>query len=292
MEQSIEPGEPSDGDVRRSICEAGWERGMTFRAAGLRLHAHGFTESSGGILVPIPHETSSDGRWVVVSQTCDIVAPLDKEPVVEAFPCSIEEDKGARAHLRRSYRGFEIDPGTHLVARSAVRLTVGKRSLARVDPEPWPGSSDLLAKFSKWLGLRISRDAIPDEIDRPFLGPLRSTLERHRTGGRDRRATYAAFNDAVKEVRIWRPERGDPPYTIPVTLIVESDVSAEQSDAIEQVLGLWREAVDPTVATMGPTRLLTTDRISLEELDRTWLVDLFAESYDGAAAIGARPVQY
>jgi len=88
------------------------------------------------------------------------------------------------------------------------------------------------------------------------------------------------------------PETAGPPFTIPVTLIIEKEISAEAADSIQCLINLWRDAIDPELATMGEVRQLTADRVSLAEVDATLLVDLFAESYDGDMAIGARPVQH
>lgn len=286
MDQASAAGELTDDDIHSLIRDADWKRGSMFRASNVQLYAHTYVEPLKDRLLVAPQPTPDYGLWVVVSQTCDIVAPLEVEPVIEAFPCYIEADRAIRANLRRSYRAFEIDPESGLVAKSVLRLSVSKRAVVQINPEPWPGTPERLARFSKWLGLRTSRDAIPDEIDRPFLGPLRKIMGRLR----ESRARYLAFNAAVKEIRIHPPDTEEPPFAIPVVIIIEQELSAETAAAIDDVINRWKNEVVPTGFSIVGPRILTTDRISLDETDRTWLVDLISDSYDGGRLIGAAPV--
>ena len=118
---------PPDAEVRRLLRAQGWKQGAMFHAPGAELwwmDAEG--APVGGVVArggPVP----GDGEFVVVSQDCDILAPTDKEPFVEALVCMPEPDSSRRRTFRGSFRWYEIDPATGLVAHVMYRVAFAKR---------------------------------------------------------------------------------------------------------------------------------------------------------------------
>lgn len=227
-----------------------------------------------------------DDRWVVVSQTCDIVAPLDKEPVVEAFACVIEPNQTTRASYRRSFRWFEIDRTTGLVASAIDRAAFDKRTLLRLQPTPWPDTPHRLQRFSMWLGRRASREAIPTPIVDTFVRPFQRVIDRLE---KRQPEIYRAFNEAVREIRIRLPESETPPFCIEMVLLVENNLSREGADAIDQILQKLQAKLKSAEAQLGEVLKLTGDRMSVDLLDATSIVDLEAMTYAGDSVVGAEP---
>jgi len=109
----MEPGlilqDSPEDDIPRRLYEMGWTQGAVFQVPEIAPWSVQYQDGADEPLVVRPRLAASSGQWVVVSQACDIVAPLDKEPVIEACACEIVLDATTRASYRRSYRWFEID---------------------------------------------------------------------------------------------------------------------------------------------------------------------------------------
>ncbi len=283
MDPDLIHPDPPDDEIPHRLYEMGWRQGVVFPARGIEPWSARRQEGADSCLVMQPRPSTSTGQWVVVSQTSDIVAPLDKEPVVEALACVIEPDPTKRASYRRSYRRFVIDRTAGLVASAVDRVAFDKRTLLHLTPEPWPDSKFRLQLFSTWLARRASREAIPNPIVDAFIKPLGRVMDKLKP------EIYRAFNESVREIRIHLPESQTPPFVINTVILLDQELSSEQDDAISHVLEKLRAKLKPQEAVLGEVRLLTADRMSVALLDATSLVDLEALSYEGDAVIGAGP---
>lgn len=285
MVQPAVQDEPPEEPIHLTLIKRGWRQGTIFRAIGVQASA--IHRDEDGRLVPRTSEIPSDDRFVVVSQSCDIATDVAKEPVVEAFPCRVELDPAVRANFSKSFRQFEIDPAAGLMANAAHRIAFDKRTLIGIEPEPWPSSSDRHRRFSRWLGRRASRSAIPDPIVGAFVNPLRNVLDDLR---RKRVEEYQAFNDAVEEIRIAFPESELPPYDIPLVLLLNGDtLTAEAADVIAQVEEKIRNRLNPEKARLTEVQKRTRASMSVEMYFATALVELEHLTFPGGEQAGAVP---
>ena len=205
-------GQPSDEEVANLLSDRGWRQGTIFQAPGAEMSCIEKVQTGdGAVFAAAPRPTPSDGRFVVASQSCDIRAPLKSEPFVEALACDIESDPIVRADFTKSFRRFEIDPDEGLMANAAYRVIFDKRTLLQIEPEPWPGSSRRLIKFSDWLGRRTTRSAIPEPIVDAFVRPLSDGLRNLRKSQSD---VYTTFNNIVAQIRMIEPESDEEPFDI------------------------------------------------------------------------------
>lgn len=288
MESGLIIHAPPDDEVPLRLIELGWKQGVVFKTPELALWSAQLQAALDDNIEIRPRPDSVGNQWVVISQTCDIAASLDKEPVVEACACEIETSPTTRASYRRSYRRYEIDRATGLVARAMDKVAFDKRTLLRLTPEPWPDSQFRLSRFSTWLGRRASREAIPNPVVEAFVEPFQKVLDRLK---KKQPALYRAFNESVREIRIRLPETDIPPFLINMILLLENDLSGDGDDAIEEVLRRLRSTLKTDQAELGNVEKLTGNRMSVTLLDATCLVDLEAFSYEVDNVVGAEPIQ-
>lgn len=278
-----------DQEVPSALVDSGWIQGAIIQSPITDYAFAGIDESQADYELAIRcGPTPSKGIFVVVSQTCDIAAALDREPIVEAFPCSIERNPTTRASYRNSFRWFEIDRQSGLVAHAMYRVCFDKRALLQLPPSPWPDTSERLKLFSRWIGRRASRSAIENPVVKNFVAPLKKTLDRmqkHDAGA------YLAFNASVQEIRIRPPSENEAPFTVNMLLVIDSSgISGDGDDAIEKVLAGLRSRLEKT----GQARLedvlkLTTDRISMDLYFNTSQIDFDSVTYEGDEISGAEP---
>jgi hypothetical protein len=288
MDKSPLPPGPSDREIPRLLIEKGWKQGSLFRASNVEMWCSEVTPGeSQHSFTARGRSTPSDGRFVVVSQTCDLAAPLDKEPFVEAIACAPESDLGVRAGYARSFRWFEIDRGEGLIAHAMYRVAFDKRALLVLTPEPWPDTPERLRTFSRWLARRASRSAIPDLIVEAFVKPLGHVLSRLKKNNRD---AYKAFNSVVEEIRLSLPESDAPPFEIGMVLLLDGEALSEAADdAIELVRSELENRLNGDEARLIGVEKQTRARMSVEFYFSTALVDLENLSYQGDEVSGAEP---
>jgi hypothetical protein len=285
MERLDGQGEPSNqGELsgRGVLIERGWRQGSIIQALGVQ----GSAVHRGEVgLVSVPRDTPSDGRFVVVSQTCDINETMAKEPVVEAFACSVEPSETIRAGYSKSFRWFEVDPNEGLIAHAMHRVDFNKRTLLDLEPMPWPSSEERLSAFERWLRGRAARPAVPDPIVKAFVKPLQDILAAMQKKQPD---AFVAFNNAVEEIRIGLPESELPPFDIPVQLLLVGDrLSPEGSTALDLVETRLRDKLHPAKARLLDFRPTTRSRMNVETYLSTVRVEVGYLTYDGDEIVGA-----
>jgi hypothetical protein len=284
MGSGLVQGESDDSRVSIILIDRGWRQGTIFRAPGVRPSS---IQQDGDVLISMPRESTCDGRFVVASQSCDINAPLSKEPVVEALACSVEPNEAVRASYSKSFRKFEIDTREGLVAHAVDRVAFDKRALLSLTPGAWPGTSERLQDFARWLGRRSSRAAIPTPIVTAFVDPLRVVLRELRKRQRD---SYIAFNRGVKEIRLGLPESESPPFDIPLLLLLEGEsLTHEAATAIGLVESMLRAKLDSNEARLSEVVPWAPSSLSVQTYFGTALVELEHLTYDGEESTGADP---
>jgi hypothetical protein len=280
---------PTDDDIPGLLITEGWKQGTVLRVHGIELWcAETDVAHEANRFVVRGRPTPSDGRFVVASQTCDIAARLEAEPVIEALACAPEPDRSKRASYRTSFRWFEIEPTEGLIAHAMYRVPFDKKSLLSLTPEPWPGTSDRLARFSQWLSRRSFRSALDKPIVNDFVKPMRKALDALK---KKDRSLYYAFNEQVAEMRLVLPPSNDPPLTLSLVFLLDAEgLSAEAATALDWINNELRTSLDPTRAILGQTTNLTRSRMSVEFYFDTALIELEAISYDGDDPVGGLPL--
>ncbi len=113
-------------------------------------------------------DKSGEGKLVVVSQDCDVYAPSNTEPFVEALPATWSTDRGDifRARKGNSSRFFLLqeETGRGLIADARYRVQIQKEALVAAEFAAIFDSDDQRVRFSRWLAGRYDRPAIADEL--------------------------------------------------------------------------------------------------------------------------------
>jgi hypothetical protein len=119
---------------------------------------------------------------VIVSQTCDLVESVDREPWIQVSPLmSVDEDTWRRAGNGRDGRAFALPPVEgipHPVVQPQVVFTVEKAAVVHADVRTisTPLDSAQRIHLSMWLARRCGRHAFPDTTEDLILRPLRREI--------------------------------------------------------------------------------------------------------------------
>jgi hypothetical protein len=180
-----------------SLYDDGWRQGTIFEA-DLPLVA--ITLGSSGSPEPM---RSSHRKWVVASQDCDLDsadAP-EPEPCIELRPVYTETpptDWGIRSQrLLLTPRDYVLSSSPRLHVSPAVLTSLADQAIARHQVD-----EDRRRAFTRWLGLRYDRPAVP-----PHLLPLARRLSdevakrRHRSKAARVRDVLMQFDDEAEPVR-------------------------------------------------------------------------------------------
>lgn len=281
------PYEPGDEELPRLLIDRGWTQGAVFSAPGLRIQqSHlGINQKGEPAFASRSFTSETDDCFVVASQTCDIQASIDAEPLVEALLCRMES-KANHGGIGNSARYFEVDRKLGLVAFASKRAIISKRSLWWISgPNPWPDSHERLKQFSRWLGRRFDRPALPDEIVRGFQQPMEKTLRSLR-----KEQAYLLFNRVVRQIRIGYDAIQRPPYQLDINLLTNAaTLSQEEADAIETVMQLVYEHQDAQYVQLHSYNIRRPDMWSVADYLDTVPVFLDHLTIRGEEIVGALP---
>lgn len=141
----------------------------------------------------------NENDWlIIVSQTCDIQRPPSLEPYVEAMTAYWTTDRSLiHAAGKNSVRHFLVTRrissegfvGSGLIVDATIHIQIEKESLLKCSPQESFPEDDILTprRFSRWLGRRYNRPALPDElvvaVQKPIvkaIGKLHKTSPLHR----------------------------------------------------------------------------------------------------------------
>ena len=186
---------PSAKEFYRALFQRGWSQGTLFEAPTLTVPHQQITAQQ-------PRQLN-DGRvmrarerLILATHPCDVVSP--DEPIVEALVCADYSNKPELCSRAdgKSARFFLVDPVQGLVAVAMHRVLIAKKSLDQLTPLGWPSDETRRRRFSRWLGRRFDRPALPDNLDRLFRAVLDEALAAFQ---RDEPAATAAVNGVCND---------------------------------------------------------------------------------------------
>lgn len=273
------------------LLALGWRQGSFFRSRDLRFSCAAIDPQSVDD-PPIATRAKKKGEtFVLVSQTCDVVANYDSEPYLEALLCKPETNSSLLAAAdQNSARWFLVDPRSNLVAHARYRIVIDKHVLTALTPEPWPGDATRFDWFVRWLARRYDRPAIPEALVAAFQRPAEAAV---RQLAKSDLATIHEFSRAVREVRVSVPSSETLPYHLHVVVLLKrTGLTSAQLLAIQAVMSAIRGAVDSeVVAVHSGHRILSPEEISLAEFLATRPLFLEYLTYQGeTAAESAVPI--
>jgi hypothetical protein len=281
---------PSSPDLGEELIRLGWRQGSVFRAPSLavwRTQRAGTTDPVVRLVQRRFGEPLETDKYVVVTQTCDIVRHPAIEPNIEVLLCRIEPDRGRRGTFGKSRRYFEVDRGTGLVAAAFDRIILDKALLSSLTPEPWPDTEERLDRFAEWLGLRFSSPAIPDAIVNGFQVPAAKVLDEFR---KRQPPVFRAFNEAVAQVRIGYGTQEERPFALSVLLLSFLDESTElQTQSIEEIMGEMFIRADSRLVQLSDYLFRRANRLSVKEYLSTKLLYFDYLTFQGNEVIGSPP---
>lgn len=280
------PG-PDDSSFGEALFDLGWRQGALFTAP-VAYSWNSPTETGEPEQSIRPVKPSE--RLVLITQDCDVVAPVSREPFVEALICQTANSAEYLARIdRNSARQFVIDPERHLVAAARYRVQIAKELLANTRPEPWPSGPERFGRFVRWLARRYDRPALPDALVNYLQQPVSHALgqlhERSPAIGR-------AFSAAVTEIRVNLPESVDPPFSVELVFLVASrSLTGDDLQAIGAAMSAINDGVDRQfMQLVAQPRILSHEEMSVAEYFATRPLFLDNLTFRGEEVDGARPL--
>jgi hypothetical protein len=136
---------------------------------------------------------------VVVSQDCDLVRPVEREPYVQLVPLTRIEpglyEEVARFGSSRFFPYPPVDGEEPLVVDVRVVGTIEKPALLseHIVRLGCPLTEPQRSKLRAWLGSRFARVAFPDEIAERVVLPIQRAAEKVAEDGNFRRALATVY---------------------------------------------------------------------------------------------------
>jgi hypothetical protein len=240
-----------DENVSDLLIKRGWSQGNIFESPETRSWITTLQEDGSSAVEGLV--TPSTGTFLVISQKCDIAAPLSRKPVIEAIPCSVEPNPADRQKARNSFRWFDLE-ANDLLAHAMYRTSFDKRSLLQLQPHPWPGTPQRFKRFTKWLSRRASRAVLEDDLVEAIVNPLRNLI-----GKQKKSRVGRLFSDVVRELRISLPMEELVPFQFHlIVLMATQDLTEEQFQAVGQMESRMRECFNPDRAILRSDQLSRT----------------------------------
>lgn len=282
--------EPSLGD---ELVTRGWAQGSLFYAHEIAILSNAVETRSGKTVTstlkePVP----GDGLLVLATQTCDINRDNKVEPYIEALLCRIEEDRNKVAQYdASSTRYFVIDKEQGLIAVAPQRVILTKEYLLRLKPLQWPSSTQRRRRFAQWLGRRFDRPAVPDDLERVFDKVVAEAFKRLK---KKKDKAIAAFNNAVREIRVNVATTESPPFPIHMTLLLEMDseeLTTPELTAISEIYQELTNCIDSSQVLLDEQpRIVSPEEMSVAEYEATRPVFLDYLSYEDDSVIAPVPI--
>jgi hypothetical protein len=201
------------------------------------------TLASSSIWSPHQEILNENDFLILISQTCDIQKPPEKEPYVEAMRAywTLERNIIHQAG-KNSVRLFLIQRRTTtegkeeaLIADAADRIQIEKASLLMLTPQPGFKESDTITprRFRQWLARRYNRQALPDSIVNAVQKPIVKAIDKlHETDERHR------ILDGISEI-LFLLQNATAPYQVDMLFIRDerSDVPAVSKEDAAKLAG-------------------------------------------------------
>ncbi len=291
----------ADPELGKQLYAAGWDQGVLLppltrsivfeptsvlsKLARAAAAAPPFNQSGS-----VPHGVASgivagkNDRFVIATQTCDLVAGPNIEPNIVAMRAFLTDNpKTIRNAGGNSSREFLLDPARGLVVDATVQILVEKPLLLSLLPEPGAPDAERRRRFARWLGHRFDRPVLDDEVVKAVTQPILENLARmDRAGDPD----LSALDD-VRQVRLARIS-GDKPYDVHLVFLIDAplpDGGLALARLVKQ-LGGW---LTPGQAQLASWDALTVYAISAGDLLETDQIYLDHYTYRGMTVQGATP---
>lgn len=220
-----ELGDPDKSRVGEALLRLGWRQGVLVASERLLQAAEGGANLRSVAIV------EQGTTLIVVSQTCDIIASPDKEPVVEALICSVDQEREL-GNIANSSRYFAVDPETKLVAYASKRVLIPKDVLLTLVPEEWSWDDDRRRFFVQWLADRWLRADFPKVLVDHFGNPLRDALKKAKKKAPD---DWTTLTSQVYQFRVaCGEEHHDSPLEVDVRVLVKPSTRPDQLTAIRR----------------------------------------------------------
>ncbi len=180
---------------------------------------------------------------IIVSQTCDIQKPPDKEPYIEAMLAYWTSERSIiHAAGKNSARRFLLKRHTSsdgkmegLIADAAVRIQIEKAALLVLTPQAnFPENDrDMPRRFRQWLARRYDRQALPDAIVDAVQKPIVKAIDKLHEGD-DRHRIL----DGIREI-LFLLRNNHTPYQVDMIFIREerNDVPTVNEEDIANLAG-------------------------------------------------------
>jgi hypothetical protein len=226
--------------------------------------------NDGGYVVPLV--TNNSEGFVITSQSCDIVRPIDKYPFVEVAPL-IRVNADHLEHVRRRKRPrYVLIPGAasrNLVADLGSSMTIEKALLETCERLPGCITDEEIFQVAECFAARRLQFAFPDD----FVGPVFSRC-------RDFVRSKAGANSAdgrglarITEIRVLAsPAWNANPVQLLFYFVVETALDTQDQSV--------RAVVDKIVAKIQPT-----GRFTQIDSQIVTLADMRADEYLATARI-------
>ena len=281
----IDTGEIAD--VEREIRSRGWEQGSLIEIDPQTLWVAIWANDDRSLLRGVSRPSQRSTRsFIIVTQTCDLIQSLSKEPYVEVSPVLHEPSKSVRATYQRSARWFEIDPMSDLVVSNAEKYLIDKRFLTTCLPEAWPGNKEQFRQFKLWLGRRYVKAAFAEAINNGFIVPLSRKIRELR---KMEPTEYERFNNLVEELRLEIIDRPEPPIAIVIHgLLPRPALSIADSDLLDRITESMYQIADTVQVEVSDVEFLTRQRMSVATYLNSERINFDDESLSrGGESIGA-----
>ena len=218
-------------------------------------------------------------RFVVLTQTCDLIKPPESFPVVDLGlvistekPAILAEADNFGSSRRYRLTGRTVDPPA-LVLDYGWRIQIDKGVLLSCAPDnsivgSW--ASEDATRFARWLGRRYARPVLDDQDTKQIHEPIRAAWKAEEDQGNS--AGLAAWNNEFAEIRFVRTSARDI-YIYLVSPNKEPDrtLGAELLDWVGETLEDQGLSVTGTIKSYY--ELTVAERESSQELDLEWASD-------------------
>jgi hypothetical protein len=235
---------------------------------------------------------------VLATQDCDLVKPSVKIPFVEALVCQEMGEKDVQEILPNDARFFVLDRADRLVADRNHVVLFRKKALLALGGTPSPpcgGADDRRRRFSRWLGARYDRPALPDEFGPHLINPLSDAYKKLASAGK----RYGWLANDLREIRVLQHGDG-PPFSVSLIFLLRKDADADAANAaVAEIIERARLVVLDTAsekeraaATIRVSRIAVVpeDRLQLLVYWESRPLALERFTYKGDEVVGPEPL--
>lgn len=225
-------------------------------------------------------------RFVVISQTCDVIKAPDLLAQVEVARVFTTTDSVVLAQARNfgSARYFLVndDRDRPLIVDYGWRTLLDKGFLVECDPDNtcvdrW--TAEQSATFTRWLGRRNGRPALSDLDVAEICDPIRRRFERLQA---EEAVAAARYSEEFAEFRYRREADGT------ITLFLLSPKAAPDELLALELMDVLQEALGALKPRLASDKLSYFKFTKADELT-TEQVDLFWASHEESEIHGALP---